>query len=309
MEILHVDKGGRPIYYTRMKRLLSLSLLLFACPVIAIQPQGLSKQVVACEARDCEGSEALRRLFEACHEPWPLSLNEIVNVTQKTWMRPKGLERWQIPEKYPEKRDTLLPLFKSLGFIDAVHATQKHYDYGIVHGATVQRSQSRIEWLVQQWERGVRFDSLVFLSGERALDKDLELSHIEKLWHAPEIWPTSETEMIAWLWRRMAIPDAMRKLPYTLINASASDTRAHTGDTVVEWMAKNPGAGTILAVSNQPFVSYQHMSLLRRLNCAFEVETIGEAASNNTLNAVYLDNLARLLFEINAWKVKHDNAT
>jgi len=217
-------------------------------------------------------------------------------------MRPKGLERWQIQERYENRREELMALFDTLGFHEALHAKNSHYDYGVIFGATLQRTRSRINWLIHEWKRGVRFDEIVFLSGDRTLDTALELSELRQLWRCCEIIPANEIEMITWLRRHMDIPQEMLKLPFTLINASASDWRAHTGDTVHNWIAKSPKAGSILAVSNQPYVSYQDMSLRRRLTSTFTIETIGEAASKNDMNSVYLDNLARLLFELRSWE-------
>ena len=49
----------------------------------------------------------------------------VVDEAQKAWLRPKGVERWQMPERFSEKRHELMPLFQKLGLIEAVHAKQK----------------------------------------------------------------------------------------------------------------------------------------------------------------------------------------
>jgi hypothetical protein len=138
------------------------------------------------------------------------------------------------------------------------------------------------------------------LSGVRKLDAEHEMPLILKDLRDGEKVPTNETEMIEWLLPRIDMPNEMRQIPIITVNALASDTRAHTGDTVIRWMNENPTKGRILAISSQPYVSYQDMSMRNRLAPGFTLETIGDKAGD-VMNAVYLDNVARLLFEIQKW--------
>lgn len=250
--------------------------------------------------RKCVPTPELQELLSLVGLNVPENWHNLVETTQSHWLRQRGVERWQMPEMFTEKRTALLPIFRKLGLIDAVHAKLGFYEYAVVHGATLQGVTSRVNWLVSEWRRGIRFHSIVILSGERLLDEKHEMPYIFADFHYCEKIPTNETQMIQWLLPRIDMPNEMRRLPVLLVNAMASGTRARTGDTVMRWMNENPPRGAILAVSSQPYISYQDMSMRNRLAPGFSLETIGPAAGQVS-NAVYLDNLARLLFELQRW--------
>jgi len=250
--------------------------------------------------RKCEATPKLKELFRLVGLKTEDNFQSMVTGAQETWKRPVGVERWQLKEKFADKRDLLVPLFRELGFIDAVHAKEKFYEYACVHGASIQGVKSRLDWLVSEFKRGVRFNKIIVLSGVRKLDEEHEMPLILKDIHDGEKVPTNETEMIAWLIPHIDMPIELREIPIVMVNALASDTRAHTGDTVIKWMNDNPTKGSILAFSSQPYVSYQDMSMRNRLAPGFTLETIGDKAGD-VMNAVYLDNVARLLFELQKW--------
>jgi hypothetical protein len=278
---------------------------LLASPALASSRLESVAKVATCSdagKNTCEATPALKKVFTLLGQEAPKSFADTIDAAQKTWQRPEGTERWQIKERFTDKRDALLLLMKELGFTDAIHAREKHYEYAAIHGATLRTVESRIKWLVKEWKRGVRFDAVIILSGERKLDKALELSEINKRWRCPEVMPENETQMIQWLWNETELPKEMRRLPFTLVNAKASNWRAHTGDTVNAWLASAPKAGSILAVSNQPYVSYQDMSLRNRLPSSFTLETVGERAGDDIMNSVYLDNIAALLLQLRKWQ-------
>jgi hypothetical protein len=73
--------------------------------------------------------------------------------------------------------------------------------------------------------------------------------------------------------------------------------RPNTQDTIDEWLRSyNPQPGSILALSNQPYIGYQDAVLRKALPKTFDVETVGNACSNNTKSTVIIDSLARWIY-------------
>ena len=168
--------------------------------------------------------------------------------------------------------------------------------------------------MIYLWKQGVRFDRLVILGGERDLDPQLEN---EKVLFAPESsplkvradWvrpvkvPTTEFEMMKMVIDQAVLPVDLKLVPITYINAPKVKTdmgvlrRPNTSDTIKEWLATNPTAGSVLLFSNQPYVGYQHACMKTYIPSTFEVETVGESASTQEKIAILFDTLARWLYQ------------
>ncbi len=50
----------------------------------------------------------------------------------------------------------------------------KMYDKALILGATTSRMQTRLDYLKQLWEDGIRFNELVWLTSDRPLDKRVD---------------------------------------------------------------------------------------------------------------------------------------
>ena len=74
-------------------------------------------------------------------------------------------------------------------------------------------------------------------------------------------------------------------------------SRANTEDTLRHWLTTDPIPGTCLAVSSQPFVGYQHSVARTVLPVNFEIETVGDISAEDEPLAVYLDTVARWLYQ------------
>jgi hypothetical protein len=221
------------------------------------------------------------------------SLGDVVKATQKQWLRPSGKERWQVQEVFPKERKRIVQSVKKLHFVDAVKPTRKSYKYAVVLGALQSRVQQRLNTLVRAYNNGVRFDSIVFLTGQRQLETAEEKSTGVK----------TETEMMKVLWKKMKAPAAMKKLPLEVVDAPAplggvvKILRPRTIDTAIAWLEQKPAPGRVLCVSNQPYVSFQDSVMKAALPATFEIETIGDGADADTSNAVYLDTVARFMYQ------------
>jgi hypothetical protein len=169
-----------------------------------------------------------------------------------------------------------------------------YYDYALILGATVSRMEARLSFLAQEWERGVRFRKLVFLSGERILNPAIESFPMEL---------NTESQALVHLFNHLDLPEGMKALPLEIIdsparlNAKGDKRRPTTKDTLVDWLKRNPDAGSCLFISNQPYIGYQDAVCRTELPLEFIIETIGPESFSNTTFAQYLDNLAKWLYQ------------
>jgi hypothetical protein len=236
----------------------------------------------------------------------------LVAQTQKQWLRPLGSERWQMADRFADKRSQLMPLFDQMGLVTAIKPRQQQYDYALLLGATVRSMRNRLAYLAQQWREGIRFGSLVFLVGARLLDPTMENDsmvlnlkgaepYVRSGWQLKGPKPATEIQAARLVYDQVAMPDAMRQVPVVYVDTPMQRhglvlRRPNTADTVVAWLATKPNPGSCLVVSNQPYVVYQDAALRSALPSAFDIETIGAAAPADCAVAIYLDTLARFLF-------------
>jgi hypothetical protein len=210
----------------------------------------------------------------------------LVGTPPQEWVQ-RGKERWEFETLGEDKREEILPLLKRLGFIDAVDAAEKEYDYAVVHGSLYSTIKKRIAHLALQYQHGVRFREIVLLTGQRLLEK----TKLEK-----DLPFDTETEMVLYAWETADLPDGMRKLPLTVIDAKMQNGRPTTKDTLLEWLKSHPVPGRCLMISNQPYVQYQDALAKAYLPSDFIIETIGDQADENMPMSVHLDNIGRFLW-------------
>ncbi len=242
---------------------------------------------------DSSPNAALTNLLSLLQVSYENNLESVVKATQKSWLQ-TGKERWEFEAKDEDKREFLLPIFRQIGLVDGTHARAAEYDYALVHGGFYSRVQKRICHLVEENRRGVRFKQIVLLTGQRYLDTNTEES----------ILPfNTEAEMMLFVWENYAMPDEMRRLPVTLVDAPRQEKpdgswgRPGTKETFIEWMKTSPKAGRCLCISSQPFCGYQDSVARTCLPSTFTIETIGTEADPEMDISIYLDNLARWLYQ------------
>jgi hypothetical protein len=259
---------------------------------------------------------ALVDVLQQCNIEHDGSLADIVAKTQKGWLRPAGVERYQMDDPYVDKLDALRPAFKKLGLVDDVLPSKKEYDYVLVHGATLLATRARIAFLVKSWLSGVRFKQIVFLTGARMLDSVQEsvdqlcdvtqtILPIRSDWQYDASKPyITETDMTGHVYEQGMLPAELKEIPFRVVDApqqvakDGSKKRPNTIDTLNEWLKTNPQQGSCLFISNQPFVGYQDSIAKTVLPSAFSIETVGFAipASYEKVS-LYLDSLARWLYQ------------
>ncbi|MBY0353908.1 hypothetical protein K2W90_06105 [Candidatus Babeliales bacterium] len=243
------------------------------------------------------------------------SLVDVVAKTQAQWLRQVGKERWEMSELLVARQNEFLSILERLGFIAEQQPTKKSYDYALLLGATLSRVRLRLGHLVKLWNQGIRFDKLVFLSGQRALEKDFEgedallsLTNIDlpirKDWQFFGSLPKTEMEMMRFVYDQAEIPELMRAVSVTFVDSPMRQrvdgtwVRPTTLDTINDWLVMSPQHGSCLVLSNQPYVLYQHSVVQTALPQEFYVETVGRAVDEeDNNNAVYLDTVARWLYQ------------
>lgn len=219
-------------------------------------------------------------------KPAAKELLSLFNVPPEELLQ-TGKEVWEMDRRFEEKRDQALPLLAELQCIGTIRARKEHYSYALVLGATGYAMQKRLDFLYEEWERGVRFDQIVLLTGARDLDPKIEI--------VPEGLQT-ETELFVYLFDRHPLNGLV---PHVVIDSPKRGTlRPNTESTVAEWLKTSPIAGSCLAISTQPFVGRQEAVLRSVLPTCFDVEAIGPQMGQDYPLSIYLDNFAKwILYE------------
>ena len=260
---------------------------------------------------------ALTALLTELRIPHDGTLDSIIKATQTAWLRKPGQERWHLEKQYQDIHATLMLIFTQLALIDEVQPLYKHYMYALMLGSTVQVIRIRLGYLIYLWNKGVRFDTIVMLGGQRPMDPTIEnettlLNNTESYdvfpfkqgWTLQGDLPNTEITMMRMVFDQAQLPAGFEKVPVVYIDVPMKVTadgklaRPTTGDTIAYWLATNPSIGSCLAISSQPQVNYQDTVIRTYLPKEFSVETVGCSIDNPTeKDAIILDAIARTLYQ------------
>lgn len=258
-----------------MRKILFFLLISFSLHAISLTEKGQLKPA----------AQELLALFDV---PGELPTEEIVPYLLREWLQ-AGKDVWEMDKRFESKRDLAFPLLIELQCVETIHAQKKHYDYALVLGATGPVMKNRLDFLYEEWQRGVRFDQIVLLSGARDLDPKVET--------IPE-GITTETELFVYFFNEHPLKGLA---PHLVIDApkqvleNGTIRRPTTESTAVNWLKTSPRPGSCLGVSTQPFVGRQEAVLRSLLPCSFEVEAIGPSIGRDYPLSIYLDNFAKWL--------------
>jgi hypothetical protein len=236
---------------------------------------------------------ALNELFTATGIPIDA---EIVSETQKRWLRKPGLERWEVAELPSHEKELILRLAKQHGLFDAWRPLLTLYDKAFILGATTSRMELRLDFLKQLWNEGVRFKEVVWLTGDRPLDKRVD-GLMDRC--------STESEAARLIWQEAHLPDKMRALPVVFVAVPMKKEgktlkRPNTQDTIDAWLESNPRPCRALFVSNQPLSGYSYAVVKTTLPDNFLFDLVGPPAPLTSENAaILLDSLARWIYQEN----------
>ena len=263
-------------------------------------------------------------------------LAEAVEKTQKIW---KGVFQGKNNVERTDLRDTeeraalktaVDECAKEMGLYDERKHVLQKYTYAVCHGAFLDGVRANISGIVNLWKEGVRYTSLVFLTGDRTLrktpskDGHAAEDSVEKLengtryplfkkgWSMPpDAKYDSEYDMVRLVWDQTEIPEDMAKAlegKITFVNAPKPPgmERPGTKDTFRKWLESNPERGTIIASGRSALWPYQQLvGETALLNTGFGLDTVSPAISQGELTtykdrivSILLDTFAKCLFEI-----------
>lgn len=240
-----------------------------------------------------------KRIFYSLGVSCESDLKNVVELTQKKWI--KSNEKKQLGEIDRRKGDFIYQL-KELGCVDKILPSKKSYDYCLLIGGAYPTFIERLDYIIDRWEQGVRFNTLIFVAEERLLDfereKRLLLNNPNKQIKskASQKLPQTEIDMIKFVFENIDLPKELRDVKTLFLSSQGTITPFRFSDSLIRWtIEKRPPRGSCLVVSSQPYVGYEE-SCVRSALPNFEIEAIGEAASPNTKVSEYFEILAMWLY-------------
>jgi len=237
-------------------------------------------------------------------------------------------------KKEPEYFIKLYQFFKKVNWIDEILPQVSKYNRVLIYGAAIERMEKRMSYfkkLVSDKKLDLKEleQPVVLLCGERKIDPNEKPS--EPGWSK---WgkkilekkiPLQEPEVMKFIWDEVGkqMKSGWGELKPKIIYAQKKEgqSRAHTEDTVQSWLQTTrqsslKGEIKVLLISNNPYIRYQEQVMLNRYHQVkntyknFKFEAVGsgvghfEGLKDQKIAefmienvAVYLDTVARLLFE------------
>ena len=221
---------------------------------------------------------------------------DIIEETQRRWLRAPNQERWEMAELSPDQKLFVLNWAAEQGLFAPWKPFYKTYDKALILGATTSQMQKRLDYLRQLWNEGIRFSEVVWLTGDRPLD-----IRVDGLTDRC----SNESEAARILWEETDLPEDMRALPAIFIAVpmkieGSSLKRPNTKDTMIVWLNTAPQPCTALFVSSQPFCGYQFAVIKESLPSLFLFDLVGQGAdptSHPAAAAIILDSVARWIYQ------------
>lgn len=201
-------------------------------------------------------------------------------------------ERWEIQkDDYEPLGSQTQPLLEKMGFYEEAPPRKWAYMATLVHGGVSSRMSKRLDYLIEQWKRGVRFDRIYFLTSERPLQEWENCAGASTEW---------ELQRLLWEQTR---PAEMQHIPVVYIHPpmqfiNETSVRPTTDDAIKAWLATAPLPGDYLAISNAPVRLRQDLVIQQLFPIGFTCETAGPASPTNESFALVLDELARYLYQL-----------
>lgn len=264
------------------------------------QPQSEGNcYIVDQEGNVCKPMLTILDLMKIHHDG---NLSDIVEKTQKAWLRKQGVQRWEMDKLITQHDAQLQQLFHDMGLYKEILPQNKHFKYLLILGATFPAMEKRFNFAINLYKSGIQFDTIVLLAGTRpcAPERNETTQTFLKFCNKTTMDRDIKTEMdvLKLIYDYIDMPEAMRNIPVVSIDvANADHAILTTADIVNSWLRTNPTPGNCLAISCQPYVHYQNTVLKTLLPQNYPVETVGTGCAPHDNIAVMLDNLARMLYQ------------
>ncbi|MDC0348824.1 hypothetical protein OAN21_00245 [Alphaproteobacteria bacterium] len=271
-------------------------------------------------------SSPMKELLEILDISLNLSTSDTLKVLQGRYGRKPDEERHQIKldQDLESKKKSLWPLFKKLDMVDAVMPSKQNFDAIVILGATIERMQDRLIFLLKMIQDGkikLNHKTRLFIAaGDRELFSYEDISKSSFPFRAGWVSPAeakkpkTEGEAAAFIVDQMIPDKGLRNRFKVLIAPKRYDkdqkkwVRPHTGNTIEILLKdfKKSTSATFLFISNNPYISYQDAVITREfLDQSLgkkQVTTIGEKTSPKTTVSNILDNVRNTLQrELEVW--------
>ena len=199
------------------------------------------------------------------------ALSWLDDFSHEHWDFRGGVERSEIRHRVFENAELILAAAGKLGLRGRNTPSRDFYDRILVLGGGAPACFLRPDYLSQLLEEGLRSDGIAGLGSERRLSRsEQEIAG-----------PDAETEADA-------LARGFQSAGVDARIVTASGPRANTADTYDAWRASEPApVPTILIVTSEIYVPFQHYDALRKLNGT--VETIGVPAAHTLPNGLRQD--------------------
>lgn len=271
-------------------------------------------------------------ILDGLYEPND-TITDIVRKTQNKWIAVRQgkdqKERSDLIDSEAQKAiaPQVVEIASKMGLFDEKAPKLKKYNYGICLGAFLNGVRSRLALLIDAWEKGIRFESLYFLTGERDLrsgpgeqddfallcDATRSVLPFKADWQPPRresITYNTEYDMVKIIWEQTAIPQSMeQELQGKVFFVDAKKNgaaRPSTRDTYILWLQEyHPLPGTILATSHPLLWVHQQLAGMNIVGQKYPLDTISSAASAQLIAfyekgivSLILDTVAKCIYEI-----------
>jgi 3-dehydroquinate dehydratase len=223
-------------------------------------------------------------------------LKMVQEVQNKLIVRKGTQERWDVKSAdwMEQDKDSTLQDLKKLGVVNAISPRSQKVDAVCILGATKVRMEDRIRYLESLMQSGLQFKSLILLTGERYVTKDIdaaeqELAAIAEKFQVENWQALTEKHLMQDLYDR----SNLASFPAHVIDTPRGDLpRATTYTTVMDligWLKEHPEIKNIIFISNQPYVKYQYAiidAIFREQKSAVSFEVVGSAANTDNLQPI-----------------------
>ena len=222
--------------------------------------------------------------------------SNIVEETQKHWLRKPNQERWEMAELSQDQKIFVLNWANAEGIFSQWNPSCRSYDKVLILGASTPRMKTRLEFIKNLWTEGVRFNEIVWLTGDRPLDKRID-DCLDRC--------SNESEAAHIIWEETDLPIEMRNITITFIAVpmkvdGMQIKRPNTEDTIIAWLKASPTPCKALFISDQPFCGYQ-FSIVKALlpkDFLFDVAGKGvDSIDHPAAAAITLDSIARWIYQ------------
>ena len=157
--------------------------------------------------KDGKLTKTMQNLLKLSYIEYDGSFQDAVKATQKLWLRPVGVQRWEMDSATYANRREIWDAFEKLHIVQRVEPVGKPlwsfyklYDYMIVLGDAYDGIKTKMQYIEKLYENGVNCGPIIFLASDRPLDQAYE---IEFMMHDFEIsaeqCPKTESEMIKFM--------------------------------------------------------------------------------------------------------------